>query len=57
MLDLRDICPPVLLSCRVYPEFMHELLMHKDVPLPLQTYSYQLPRIVEAAGPMDESLG
>ena len=48
--DLRHTCATLLLKQGVNPKFVQELLGHADISLTLNTYSYVLPDMGDAAG-------
>jgi integrase len=56
--DLRHTCATILLGRGVHPKIVQELLGHATVAMTLDTYSYYLPSMGDAAGgAMGEAFG
>ena len=56
--DLRHTCATLLLSRRVHPKYVQELLGHASIALTLDTYSHVLPGMDSGtASAMEDALG
>jgi integrase len=56
--DLRHTCATLLLSRRVHPKIVQELLGHDTIAMTLDTYSHYLPSMGnQASGAMGDALG
>jgi integrase len=56
--DLRHTCATLLLSRKVYPKYVQELLGHASIAVTLDTYSHVLPALDGGtASAMEDALG